>query len=102
MTLNPTASTLPCACTDTTVCDACASRQIEALNATTADYVELLPGIAYLDECEADHWELGQESALDEKTVKRSVNYLVSQNLVSVQDTADGQLVTEVKPLQRS
>lgn len=50
----------------------------------------------------ADHWELGQESELDEKTIKRSVNYLVSQNLVSVQDTADGQLVTEVKPLQRS
>jgi predicted transcriptional regulator len=49
----------------------------------------------------ADYWELGQETGLDEKTVNRSVKHLVSQNLISVQNTADGELVTEVKELKR-
>jgi hypothetical protein len=39
-------SPISCSCTEITVCDECASRQIEALNASTnADCVELLPGV---------------------------------------------------------
>jgi hypothetical protein len=38
-----------CTCTDTTVCDDCASQQIEATTPTDG-YVELLPGVLTPDE----------------------------------------------------
>jgi hypothetical protein len=35
-----------CTCTEITLCDACASQQVETLNASTdADFVELRPGM---------------------------------------------------------
>lgn len=39
---------LPCTCTETTVCDSCASQQIEAT--TPADCVELAPGVLNVEE----------------------------------------------------